>query len=782
MSERLLVPTLAIALSLGLSTQAWAKVGTVWSEDHGKHTVRSLGKGVAIVADKTAPGGKAVQLTYERAGRVGDTLCHTAQRVRLAGPVTVVLHVRGKGLVGLCEQLRIKAHLRNDQSGRTFQAATLVQGVRVSEAGYVALPFTVQLPARPADYHFYTIGDWLRKKEPSAPVVWVGRIELRAHDNEAAYISQVQPDKNAYRPGQAVRAVVTVVNPTGDALTGRLVATELRGLQGKRDVARQPVSVKPNAVQQLTLTWKAQKPDAGRELRVQLVGPGAAARDAATAYYGVATDPSYLACMPLYDAEAGHGYFHSWFYVGPASYTQSLRAVRHVREQLIQRKEFFSWSYNELAAFIPPADEEPYLGNEGIWWQSFKKQKQQFRLLRELGVPVITYVNGHLWGPAGYKIYQQHPEWFMYGKTGELKGNSYDMQWRAKYERRHEFDFVQEKQPFFYGTLIPTLPATRRHIANQFIRLAKELGFEGARWDVWNMNVAPGDRDLFGKELAPTWAEADRQSAESLAAVKALVAKEVSGFTWGYNYCSPEENEKTPLVLKEKCRDGGWMLDEVICSYQTKTSPFHYWDVYRDRIVGWGDRIRQLGGIYNPFAFRRGGGKYAVDRLYEGIFRLLGGGRASNIYSNRAGLAGRLPLLAFRYSDLLFGWKLRLQPPGQKLVRVRAPDTLWWQQLVFTTTSDAGRKQTIVHLVNSPTATEVEENPNSTVRPPVRNIVVTCAARNGQRPKKAWLVTAESLTPQDEPKVQAVPLKLSKNGSSVTVPCVLFWKTVVFEY
>jgi len=779
MNERLLVPTVAVALCL--SAPAWAEVGVVWSEDFGEQKVRSLGKGVAIVADEAALGGKAVQVTYAGAGRIGPVLCSSGP-MRLAGPVAVVLHVRAGGLQGLSEQLRLHAHFPGEETVPRVDGYTIVQGTRVGSDGYVELPLTVQLSPRPAECRLYLRGQWLRKEEPDPPVVWIGQVEVKAHGDSAPYISQVAPDRNAYRPGQMVRAAVTVVNPTGQAVAGRAVATELHGLAGSREVAVGAVSVEPNAMQELTLTWEAATPEAGRELRVQLVGVDGATLDVANAHYGVATDPSYLACTPTYDAEGGHGYFHSWFYVGPASYTQTLRAVRHVRERLIQRYEFFSWSYNELAGFIPPADEEPYLGNEGIWWQSFKKQKRQFRLIGDLGVPVITYANGHLWGPEAYKIYQRHPEWFMYQKNGELKGNCYDMEWRAKYERRHEFEFVQEKRPFFYGTLIPTLPAARRHIANQFIRLAKELGFEGARWDVWNMNVAPGDRDLFGKELAPTWPEADRQSAESLAAVKALVAREVPGFTWGYNYCSPAENEKTPLLLREKCRDGGWMLDEVICNYQTKTSPFHYWDAYRDRIVGWGDRIRQLGGIYNPFAFRRGGGRFPVDRLYEGIFRLLGSGRASNIYDNRAGRVGRLPLLAFRYSNLLFGWQLRLAPADQKLVRVQASDTLWWKQLVFTNTSDAGQPQTIVHLVNSPTAPEVEENPQSTVHPPARDIVVTAAARDGQRPRKAWLVAAESLTPQDEPKVQAVPLKLSKDGSSVTVPWVLFWKMVVLEY
>jgi hypothetical protein len=64
-------------------------------------------------------------------------------------------------------------------------------------------------------------------------------------------------------------------------------------------------------------------------------------------------------------------------------------------------------------------------------------------------------------------------------------------------------------------------------------------------------------------------------------------------------------------------------------------------------------------------------------------------------------------------------------------------------------------------------------------------VKVHCNAVDGRLPKKAWLVTAESMTPDVDPQVQAVPLSLAKAGSdavSVTVPAVLYLKTVVFEF
>lgn len=48
MNERLLVPTVAMALWLGLSTPAWAEVRAVWSEDFGKQKIGSPGKTVVF--------------------------------------------------------------------------------------------------------------------------------------------------------------------------------------------------------------------------------------------------------------------------------------------------------------------------------------------------------------------------------------------------------------------------------------------------------------------------------------------------------------------------------------------------------------------------------------------------------------------------------------------------------------------------------------------------------------------------------------------------------------
>ena len=93
---------------------------------------------------------------------------------------------------------------------------------------------------------------------------------------------------------------------------------------------------------------------------------------------------------------------------------------------------------------------------------------------------------------------------------------------------------------------------------------------------------------------------------ESLKAVKDMVTKELPDFNWGYNGGGIEEAKNTPLFFAEECKGNGWMLDEAAYEYNAKTSPYHYWNAYAKRMVEFGDHVRQLGGIYNPYPFGRG--------------------------------------------------------------------------------------------------------------------------------------------------------------------------------
>ena len=274
-------------------------------------------------------------------------------------------------------------------------------------------------------------------------------------------------------------------------------------------------------------------------------------------------------------------------------------------------------------------------------------------MLKSVGMWPVSYVNGTCWAESGYRLFQQHPDWFLYDANGEIA--DYEMDGRERYSRRDDADFDPKTYTsiFFQACLNHSLPAVQEYVARQFIRCGKQMGFAGVRLDVRYLEVYPGERGFDGKEVAATYPEADRISAASVKRVKELVHKELPEFTFGYNYASPEEVNMME-TFKERCGGGAWMLDELPCTYQEKSSPYHVWEVYVRRMMSWGDRVNKLGGVYNPYDFKRNGAKYAVDNVYSAIFRVICGGRDyGGWYCNSRLPIGDLGAFTTRFSEFL---------------------------------------------------------------------------------------------------------------------------------
>ena len=228
------------------------------------------------------------------------------------------------------------------------------------------------------------------------------------------------------------------------------------------------------------------------------------------------------------------------------------------------------------------------------------------------------------------------------------------------------------------------------------------------------------------------------------------------------------------------------MLDELPCTYQEKSSPYHVWKTYVRRMMSWGDRVNHFGGVYNPYDFNRGSMEYPIDLIYSAIFRVICGGRDyGGWYYNSRQPIGDLGGFTTRFSEYLHNanrqWIAELK--GEVDVQSAAP--LWWRDMCFWTRASDGRRCLQVNLVNPPKAAEVMENPRSEINPPVRDITVTCSPCGGQKPTAAYLLMSEPLELTGLNEVQVVRLDLRDAGGgkvAVTVPSVLFWKMVVFQF
>lgn len=784
---RRLQSVLIAVLSLAPATAlAAAAPRVVWSEEAEKFaTPGGMRFGTAVADDAAASGGKAVRIPFQ-SGAQGWNMVYSAPRMEMRGRVLFTFWFRAEELPPLTPGLTVTLVAHDKQTGLwAFHRQTRVYGANLRPQGYTPVTLALRVPWTADTYGPEVILQWDAPPKGVAPVMYLDKAEIAVPVLDAPRVLEVSPGKVRYKPREQVTVRSSLVNPTATGIDATLVGEEIRAADTRREVFREKVPLAAGEEKQVVSSYALGPEEYGREIRVRLLVGG---REVSSGreFFAVST-------LPLWVAGGASGDRSTWagnsgagsFYVGPASGQDSWRGVQYWKRMRRIYFEFFSWSPGDISDLAPTEDLFP--GGEGrLTYRSRQTIVEQNRMLKSVGMWPVSYVNGTCWAESGYRLFQRHPEWFLYDASGEIAG--YEMDGRERYRRKDDADFDPKtyKHIFFQACLNHSLPAVQEYVARQFIQSGKQMGFAGVRLDVRYLEVYPGERGFDGREVAATYPEADRISAASVKHVKALVHKESPEFTFGYNYASPEEVKDMMETFKERCRGGAWMLDELPCTYQEKSSPYHVWKVYVRRMMSWGDRVNKLGGVYNPYDFNRGSMEYPIDLVYSAIFRVICGGRDyGGWYYNSRQPIGDLGAFTTRFSEFLHNanrdWIGQLK--GEADVKCAAP--LWWRDLCFWTRTSDGRRCLQVNLVNPPKTAEVMENPRSEINPPVRDITVTCAPLDGQKPAAAYLLTSEplELTGRNEVRVVKLALRDAVGGRvAVTVPSVLFWKMVVFEW
>jgi hypothetical protein len=778
---------IAVNLLLGTATLASAAAPrVVWSEKAEKlATPGGMRFGAALADDAAASSGKALRIPCPP-GSDGWSVVFSAPRMEMRGQTLFTFWLRAENLPPLTPGLMLTLVAHHQQTGLwAFHRQTRVYGANLQAQSYTPVTLGLDVPWTAETYGPEVILQWDAAPKGVAPVVYLDKVEIAVPALDAPRVLEVSPGKTHYMPGEKVTVLTSLVNPTAAAIEGTLVGEEIRDADTRREVFQENVRLAAGQEERVTYSYTLGTEEYGREIRVRLLVGGrevAGGRD----FFAVSQHPLWVAGGASADrsCSAGNNGTGS-FYVGPASGQDSWRGVQYWKKLRRIYFEFFSWAPGDISDLAPADDLFP--GGEGrLVYRSRQTILQQNRMFRSLGLWPVSYVNGTCWAESGYKLFQRHPEWFLYDASGEVGG--YEMDGREIYRRKDDADFDPKtyNHIFFQACLNHSLPAVQEYVARQFINCGKEMGFAGVRLDVRYLEVYPGERGFDGKEVAATYPEADRVSAAAVKRIKALVRKEIPDFTFGYNYASPEEVKDMMETFRERCEGGAWMLDELPCTYQEKSSPYHVWKTYVRRMMSWGDRVNKLGGVYNPYDFNRGDMQYPIDLVYSAIFRVICGGRDyGGWYNNSRQPVGDLGAFTTRFSQYLHNAGRRWIPEIKGEVDVTSVAPLWWREMCYWTRGSDGRKCLQVNLVNPPKAAEVMENPRSEINPPVRDITVTCAPCEGRKPVAAYLLMSEPVELTGLNQVQAVRLDLRDAGGgrvAVSVPSVLLWKMVVFQW
>lgn len=767
---------------LGGSALAHAAMTTVWEGD-AKQCV-GLANGAAFIPDAAAAGGQVLRIPYQ-AGAAGNSALLNVPAQRLQRRCLVTLTVRGEHLLDLGPGLWVDLVAIDTKLNRYAYTDWMhVHGSRLKPDGYTDI--SGRLDVQPGTYPLLLVFRWEKLPEgaPQNATVYLDRITVKSESATAPYVAELLPGKPRFGPKDVATAQVTLANPTDRAWSLTLRGEDDGGLGGPvRPVFSQAVTLQPGESKTVDCRWSHGNQWYGHEISVRLEA-GGKVLDTAQNLYGVHPTPLWLSTGVMYDKGRRNEEVHSLFSQAEQTTLARLDHAVHFWRTVspgMEYWEIFSWMGGSMAGMVPT--DEVYPGGEGGGvYRSRSFITAAAAALNKAGMWPVTYVSGS-WAREGYELCARHPEWYVYDASGELGCyGSYDMKLREDKDlRRDDVSFPVGYYPlFFHAGLNTARPDVQEFVARQFIDTAKQMGFRGLRMD-WPMEVPAGSRDFSLKEIAPTAAENDKLGAAIIRRIKELVHREAPTYSFGFNDDPPSDS---PLMLAERCRGGGWILHENTCGYQEKTCPYHIWTAYVKQMLALGEQVNGLGGIYQPFDFNRNGTPYPADNVYSALIRIVCGGRGMWYFdsSNPYGDFGRL---STRFSELFYGEQRKWIREVKDEVEVRSAAPLWGREMVFWNTTRAGQRQLIVNLVNPPAHAEVQENPLSIMNPPVRDITVSCAPLSGKLPRQAWLVTSEALDLGEEPQVQAVPLRMKTDGqgrATVTVPCVLVWKLVVFEY
>ena len=352
---------------------------------------------------------------------------------------------------------------------------------------------------------------------------------------------EVSPEKIRYQPGERVTVLAALVNPTAAAIEGTLLGEEIRAADTRREVFRREVRLAAGEQNRRPSPITLGPEEYGREIRVRLLVGGrevASGRD----FFAVSKLPLWVAGRPSGDrsyraANNGAGSF----FVAPASGQESWRGVQYWKRCGGSISSSSPGRRATSPTWRPPTTSSPAARGAFVY-RSRQTVIQQNRMLRSVGIWPVSYVNGTCWAESGYKLFQQHPEWFLYDATGDVGTTTWTAASLPPQGRRRLRP--QHLPPHLLSGRASTTPCPpcRQYIARQFIDCGKAHGLCRRRLDVRYLEVYPGERGFDGKEIAATYPEADRISAAAVQHVKALVHKELPDFTFGYNYAGPKRS------------------------------------------------------------------------------------------------------------------------------------------------------------------------------------------------------------------------------------------------
>jgi hypothetical protein len=655
---------------------------------------------------------------------------------------------------------------------------------------------------------------------PGEPIIYIDKFEIeKIEDLPELKILEVFPDKIRYLPNEKGKVDVKIENLKDENKDINVKFELIAGIDEIKKTEIKNLNLQPKEIKNITFNFQLDDRKYGYSTKITILSNGRII-DTDEEFFIVGKNPWSIAVPGARD-EAIKEYYPIWhhvFYNISATDPLIEKCALYAKKEYTTCTEFFSWSPGE-PFYMAPVEDIWIRGNGGNLLRSKREIIKEVSELKKYGIASISYIAQQAMGEKTIEILKKKPYWFSYTKDGELiefyrvselerqrefwKNFDWDGYkkikpdapgWENKEENWKKYvdfwkPYIEKVRSFStIGYFVPNykLKEVLDYVADQVIGSAKIFGWEGIRWDCGHLNTGPiwGSYspwyDFFGNPIAETKEEMVKQTINNLKYFKEKVRKEIPDFVFGTNFGSWEETHNFPEMVKEFCKDGSWLLDEVCYSYNSPTSAYNKWDKYYKIMVEQGEFVRSLGGHYNPFALNRNGGKYPVDRIYETIFKIAGKGHPNYLYYNSQTNAGNFAQFLVRFGEFTFGENLKRLENPENIIYIE-PSNLWWKKSV-NKMEDNNFKYIIIHLINPPVILDIEGNPESILPEPVKDIKIFVKETN--KFISAYALSCESFKDNEKPETKYYKLKAEiKNGKlEIDLPQLFYYKIIVIKY
>ncbi|MDD5707826.1 MAG: hypothetical protein PHR35_18055, partial [Kiritimatiellae bacterium] len=457
------------------------------------------------------------------------------------------------------------------------------------------------------------------------PVPQLSVEQIRVAPSPRVSIGTVWPGKILYYTDEAATGVVAVYNGAATPQTVTLRCALESDLDSVRSLKDEPLTLQPGERREVSLTWNTGKEEYGFALAATLVDAAGKQLDLRREYFSVA-DNLWKVCLTPRGrgCEVPSG-------PGPNAGIPVSQVKEHENQLAAELAKPFApvyWNYanyNEFYAWSPDhyfvQAPEPDYWYSGIGNYTMGKRWLQMAVewLHRRGMRATSYVLPWSGGYGGDKVYQKHPDWFVYEKSGSLT-------WSGYQKKLEVGSAVGGTENPFRLRLAPYASCLCPNIANrdtidafidQVVKSQKMFGFDGIRFDTAIFSAV--GYDLSGRKI-----DNDDPKTKDKLEVRAwqrmrdsLWEKLGPNFVIGNNEDYELYINRNGAAWEESCRKGCLLMEEVPRSSHSPQSARNRWQDYMTYYHGVGEIVRGLGGHHLIIGLDT---QYPVDHLYMNVF------------------------------------------------------------------------------------------------------------------------------------------------------------------